>query len=460
MTRLTLLGTGSADGWPNPFCRCASCETLRARGEVRGHTSLLVDDALLVDLGPDVPRAAERLGVGLDRLRVVVLTHDHPDHVAPLALLARHWAGRREPLDVVGPAAAVTRCRDWVAPTEDVAFHALDSGDGVVLAGYRIEALAARHEGPEVGPALLYRLTAPDGARLLHATDTGPLPEQTHRALAGTRVDVALLDLTFGDHLDHGTDHLDLRSFPQVLARLRSDGVVGSATEVVAVHLSHHNPPDLGAVVADWGVRVLPDGARWDVGGARAERVPRRARRTVVLGGARSGKSAHAERLLAVEPVVTYVATGGRRPGDPEWEARVAAHRERRPADWRTVETTDIEAVLAAATADDVVLVDCLTLWLTSVLDDAEAWDDPPQAAKVAQDRCEGLLDAWRSTAARVVAVSNEVGSGVVPPTPSGRLFRDLHGRLNATLARHSEQVHLVVAGRVLDLSPAAQEQP
>ena len=88
-----LLGTGSADGWPNAFCGCASCASSREGGEVRGQTAVLVDGRLLLDCGPEAPRAAERFGRSLRDVRSILLTHDHPDHVGPAALLWRRWAG-------------------------------------------------------------------------------------------------------------------------------------------------------------------------------------------------------------------------------------------------------------------------------------------------------------------------------------------------------------------------------
>lgn len=96
-----LLGTGSADGWPNPFCTCASCQALLAAGEVRGQTAALVDNVLLLDCGPEAPRAALRAGRTLHGVRHVLLTHTHPDHLGPAALLWRRWARRDEPLDLV-----------------------------------------------------------------------------------------------------------------------------------------------------------------------------------------------------------------------------------------------------------------------------------------------------------------------------------------------------------------------
>lgn len=171
----------------------------------------------------------------------------------------------------------------------------------------------------------------------------------------------------------------------------------------------------------------------------------RRSRRVLVLGGARSGKSAFAERLVAGRPSVTYVATAPPRPGDAEWQERVAAHRARRPADWRTLETTDLDTVLRVERGP--LLVDCATLWLTAVMDDCGVWDERDGADQELRSRLDRLDEAWRGTRARVVIVSNEVGSGVVPATRAGRRFQDEQGRLNTRLAAHADEVWLVTAG-------------
>jgi adenosylcobinamide kinase/adenosylcobinamide-phosphate guanylyltransferase len=177
-------------------------------------------------------------------------------------------------------------------------------------------------------------------------------------------------------------------------------------------------------------------------------------RRTLLLGGARSGKSVTAERMLADRPDVLYVATGGARDGDAEWADRVALHRERRPGSWRTAETCELEPLLRAPRAGPL-LVDCLALWLTAAMDDCDAWDDEAWAATgrtALRARTAALVTAWSATSRRVVAVSNEVGSGVVPGTVSGRRFRDELGRLNAAVATASDEVVLVVAGQPLRL--------
>ena len=174
---------------------------------------------------------------------------------------------------------------------------------------------------------------------------------------------------------------------------------------------------------------------------------------TLVLGGVRSGKSRHAETLVGQGPV-TYVAPG--RPGDhtdPEWAARVRSHQERRPSGWTTLETRDVAAAISGAT--QTVLVDCLGVWLARVLDECDGWTDPETGAEVLARAGEELLGAWRDAPTDVVLVSNEVGLGVVPATASGRLFRDELGRFNAALSAAADRVHLVVAGRVLDLSAA-----
>lgn len=438
---ILLLGTGSADGWPNPFCRCDSC---RSAAEVRGQTAALVDDALLLDCGPEAPRAAARFGRTLAGVRHILFTHGHPDHVGPAALLMRHWTGAVEPLDVVGPPSALDQCRHWVGPDDPVRFVEVSPGDDVRLGAYRVRVLAAAH-GSDIGDdAVIYDLESV-GGRILWATDTGPLPAETHAAVAGARFDAVFLEETFGLHTEHGTEHHDLPAFSATVAALRSSGAVVSETDIVAIHLSHHNPrePELTATLLDSGARPGHDGEVVRVGTETPAST-----RTLVLGGARSGKSAHAEALLAGQAAVTYLATGGVREGDPEWAERVRLHRARRPSSWRTVETSDVAAQLLAA--ETPLLLDCLGTWLTARMDTHRAWDDGSLDGVHAD--IDELVAAWRSCPVRAVAVSNEVGSGVVPPTPAGRLFRDLLGVLNARIAAESDHVVLMVAGRPLTI--------
>ena len=451
--RIQLLGTGAADGWPNPFCTCVSCGAARASGEFRGQTSALVDDRLLIDCGPEVPAAASRHGATLAEVRTLLITHAHPDHLGPAALLFRHWAGARDQLDVYAPGGVLDQLRDWIGPDDPVSLHPVSAGDTLQCRGYTVRVLAATHGDATIGEAVLFDVTAAHGGRLLYATDTGPLSDATVAAVTGAAFDIVLLEETFGDFVEHATQHLDLATFPEQLRQLRSVGAVSDTSDVIAVHLSHHNPTDLGERLSPWGARVVPDGTVLSTGEAtaRSTRSMHTAapHRTLVVGGARSGKSRYAESVLAAAEHVTYVATAPPRPGDEEWDARVAEHRDRRPAHWTTVETGDVTAALLDAERGETLLIDCLTLWLTRVMDDADAWNGD---LDLVEKQIDHLLQAWKITHARVVAVSNEVGQGVVPATRSGRLFRDTQGRLNAALAQISDKNVFMVAGRAVQL--------
>jgi adenosylcobinamide kinase / adenosylcobinamide-phosphate guanylyltransferase len=176
---------------------------------------------------------------------------------------------------------------------------------------------------------------------------------------------------------------------------------------------------------------------------------------SLVLGGARSGKSTHAERLVAgtlhgaaPQPAV-YIATA--QAGDVEMATRIMAHRSRRGANWTTLEEPLKlgEAILAARAHRQPVLVDCLTLWLSNLMHAGEDLDE-------ATDE---LLRALDGFAAPLVFVSNEVGLGIVPDTPLGRAFRDSQGRLNMRMADRADRVILMTAGLPLILKdrPAAR---
>ena len=166
---------------------------------------------------------------------------------------------------------------------------------------------------------------------------------------------------------------------------------------------------------------------------------------TLVLGGARSGKSRYAESLIAAlppdwPPPWAYVATA--EAGDAEMAARIAAHRLRRGAQWQTIEAPrDLAAALKSCQTMPVV-VDCLTLWLSNLML-AQADID----AAIAQ-----LENALAAAPAPVVLVANEVGSGIVPDHPLGRRFRDRQGLLNQRLAARADRVVLMVAGLPLAL--------
>ncbi|MGC0332463.1 adenosylcobinamide kinase/adenosylcobinamide-phosphate guanylyltransferase [Streptomyces sp. SAI-170] len=398
---LTLLGTGAPAGLPRPDCPCAACATALG-ADARAATALLVDGALLLDLTPGAAFAAARAGRSLSGVGQVLLSHPHEGPAVEVP------AGLPQPGRVP------------------------DGRELALLTGHRVRAVAM--DAPGTG----YAVTGPEGQRLLYLPPGGAPAGLEEGSTLGEPYDMVLVDVV---------------GRPDALARLRAVGAVGPTTDVVAVHLDHDVPPgaELRRRLAAAGARAVPDGTTLAVGAY--ENVPDVPRRTLVLGGARSGKSVEAERRLEAFPDVLYVATGGTRGGDTEWAARVAAHRERRPGSWRTTETCDLVPLLK----DDgpPLLIDCLSLWLTDAMDAVGAWDDAEWAdggERALRERVRELTEAVRQTPRVVVAVSNEVGSGIVPATASGRRYRDELGRLNAAFATECEQVLLVVAGQAVVL--------
>ncbi|GLV82902.1 adenosylcobinamide kinase/adenosylcobinamide phosphate guanyltransferase [Streptomyces lavendulae subsp. lavendulae] len=401
---LTLLGTGTPEGLPRPGCPCAAC-AVSVGPLARAATAVLVDGALLLDLTPGAVLAGARAGHSLAGVRQVLLTHPHDG--PPVELPPGLPAAGRVP----------------------------DGRELSVISGHRVRAV------PMDAPGTGYEVTGPDGSRLLYLPPGGA-PAGTNGTTARRAYDVVLADVL---------------GRPEGLARLRASGAVGPATDVIAVHVDHDTPPgrELERRCAAAGARSVPDGTTVTAGDYHE--LPDVPRRTLVLGGARSGKSFEAERRLESFPEVVYVATGGTRDGDAEWAQRVGLHRERRPAGWRTVETCELVPLLEQAGPP--LLIDCLALWLTDAMDRAGAWDDSVWAAggqKELRRRMADLVAAVRATRRRTVLVSNEVGAGVVPATAAGRRFRDELGRLNNAVAGECEHVLLVVAGQPL----ALKEQP
>jgi adenosylcobinamide kinase / adenosylcobinamide-phosphate guanylyltransferase len=419
--RALLIGTGGASGWPQDGCRCASCMRARSGGLSRAPGRVLVDGTL-------------------------------------------DFSARQFIEDPTSPAGTAV-------PTSPA---------------YRI-----------TRPPGGIDVTGPDGSRLLLAAGPGQVPEPTP---GSTPYDIVLLDLL---------------ASPAQLGRLRAAGLVQHQTAVVAMYCDHRisSEQELARRCQLWGVMLGQDG---ELIASRDPASPRlaspsgscapppgvaRPHRTLIVGGARSGKSTEAELRLAGEPSVTYLAAGpwaataaagttaagttaagttaagttaagttavttaaaGSASGqagpwigpdgepDAEWADRVARHRARRPPGWRTVESLDIAGALRSETG--ALLIDGIGTWLAGVMDEAGQWADDPRATGIIHARIDELIDAWRQTTALVVAVTDQVGSGLVPAYPAGRAFRDQLGWLNQRLAAESEVNLLTVAGRVTTLA-------
>lgn len=186
----------------------------------------------------------------------------------------------------------------------------------------------------------------------------------------------------------------------------------------------------------------------------------------LLLGGARSGKSAYGEALatrLAGDAPVLYIATATA--SDDEMRQRIARHQASRPPHWLTVEEPRNPASALLANAAPVALLDCVTLLVANLLlASVEDHINPDEtdfangAAEESVDRAIGdLLGAWRARASTLILISNEVGMGIVPPYPLGRVYRDCLGRVNARLAAEADTVLLMVAGLPIELKALAE---
>lgn len=181
----------------------------------------------------------------------------------------------------------------------------------------------------------------------------------------------------------------------------------------------------------------------------------------LVLGGARSGKSRFAERYATCcGGAIAYIATA--EAGDEEMRRRIALHRQRRPAEWRTWEAplAAEKAISAAAAEADVILFDCLTIYVANLM----LAPDVPGTAASRQEyilaAVDGLLMAARQCGATVIFVANEVGMGIVPDNPLSREYRDLAGWVNQRVAAAADEVYLVVAGLAVEIKQVAWMPP
>jgi adenosylcobinamide kinase / adenosylcobinamide-phosphate guanylyltransferase len=176
---------------------------------------------------------------------------------------------------------------------------------------------------------------------------------------------------------------------------------------------------------------------------------------TLVLGGAQSGKSYYAQQLASHFERVAFIATA--RGTDAEMRRKIARHRRERPAAWMTIEAPlDLEkAVHSASRESDVVLIDCLTVYIDNVMSAGRKLKSKSDS----QECINAVCGAIRTAEASVIVVSNEVGSGVVPPYRSGRAYRDFLGQMNQKVAQIADNVILMVAGVPMTVKESGASQ-
>jgi adenosylcobinamide kinase/adenosylcobinamide-phosphate guanylyltransferase len=178
----------------------------------------------------------------------------------------------------------------------------------------------------------------------------------------------------------------------------------------------------------------------------------------LVLGGARAGKSTFAQQLAQqLGENVLFVATA--QPGDAEMAERIRHHRTTRPKEWHTLEEPLhlAEAVARVVESYQIVLIDCLTLWVSNLLLQQKDGDEHAHEKEIVE-QTGSLLDCYECSKATFILVSNEVGMGVVPPYPLGRQFRDILGKVNQIGAARADKVYLLVAGLPMELKSLAAQ--
>ncbi len=251
---ITFLGTGAAEGIPDPFCGCGICENARKKGgkDVRTRSALRLNERVHIDFGPDTFNQALKCGVNLRELRHLLITHTHEDHFCMTELNLREMARDRseEPLQIylTVPAYkwALTQLNEnGLALLRDriVEFVEIDYLKQYEIDGMKVMALVGNHRGHgENEQAANYLITLRDGRTLFYAVDTGYFFEQTFELLKPRTLDLLIMECTFGsDAIEPDAEHLDVHRFIAVLERLLEQGTIHENTTVVLTHTNHHD---------------------------------------------------------------------------------------------------------------------------------------------------------------------------------------------------------------------------
>lgn len=271
--RLTFLGTAAAEGYPGIFCDCPNCREARALGgrNLRFRSALLVNDDLLIDFGPDLLASAQRFNLNLSQVTTGLVTHAHSDHFYPGNFEMRHsdftaWLdiptlrlyGPREvdeTLRMITPDLSLLRL-------ESRTVHAFDCWED---GPYAFTAYHAHHAVDHL-ETLFYSVD--DGQHaFLYATDTGPFPADTWKALEGKTFDVIVLEETMGE--GKYSQHIDFTDFFQHAEKMRALGMLRSGGRLIAHHFSHTSNPTyekLQAILGPSGAEVAYDGLEINMG--------------------------------------------------------------------------------------------------------------------------------------------------------------------------------------------------
>ncbi len=281
--KITFLGTAAANAYPEAFCQCDNCRQARRLGgpSLRKRSAALINDDLLIDLGPDIMAAAQTHNISLTGVRYCLQTHAHADHLDPSHLLSRspgygvigaprlHFYASLETLQF----AAQLLDRDCaphslfdpeISEQLNLQLHQVEAGQTFRAGRYRVTAFSANHDHPL--NCLLYAIEA-DGRAIFYGTDTGTMPEDTWQAMhrCGLRFDVVILDHTYGPTQPGcpAPEHLSAGQVIAYAARMRAEGLMTTQARVLGTHIAHEgNPPhpQLANFAAGHGYEIAYDG--------------------------------------------------------------------------------------------------------------------------------------------------------------------------------------------------------
>ena len=276
--KITFLGTAAATACPLVFCRCPMCSAgWKQKGKnFRRRSSAMIDDDLLIDLGPDIMPAAFEFGADIRKIRYWLQTHAHSDHFDAGHLITRwtdyasegiEWldliASREtirqmsERLSMEEPGASLEKT-EWLEKLK-LRVHCARNGDSIELGKRRITAIESAHDIP--GGSLLYVISDGDKS-FLYATDTVRFTDRAMEVLKGFRLDVVAIDHTYGPGVNGG-GHLNADQAAEEIDRLRAEGILKSGGRAFATHISHERMPpheELAEFAREWRYEIAWDG--------------------------------------------------------------------------------------------------------------------------------------------------------------------------------------------------------
>jgi len=265
--KVTILGSGAAEGYPALWCTCAHCADARARGglNLRLRSAALLNDDLLIDCGPDLMQAAARCGLVLASVTTLLVTHSHGDHFDEVNIRLRAAGFRNNDLPkltVYGPASVALKV-SGLAEREDLCVEGIEVRPFQKFrAGrYEVHALPANHgtESP-----LIY-VVADSDKKLFYAADTGPIGEDTWLALSEHRFDLVTPEATRGSIGGRDPYHMALMDVVQMRERIEKEGMLKPGGRFIATHFSHHGNPsheELRQLLGSYGIEPAYDGMK------------------------------------------------------------------------------------------------------------------------------------------------------------------------------------------------------